>query len=183
MTRLRVLQTAQAKYGQMWDVDELRFYDHGAEVARKPGAWKVRAWPNSFEAQLAFDNSEATRWRTWETASPGDYLDVDFGEQTAVDEVRVETSNQSTWPMHLQVETINAQGRWQQITDQFEIQPHVFHGSIRRQATYEMHRRGVDYLLVMDNAWGADDFRDDPESWGLEVIGRSSHASLYKVMP
>jgi hypothetical protein len=35
----------------------------------------------------------------------------------------------------------------------------------------------------MDNAWGADDFRDDPESWGLEVIGRSSHASLYKVMP
>jgi hypothetical protein len=183
VTRLRVLQTAQAKYGQMWDVDELRFYDHGAEVARKPGAWKVRAWPNSFEAQLAFDNSEATRWRTWETASPGDYLDVDFGEQTAVDEVRVETSNQSTWPMHLQVETINAQGRWQQITDQFEIQPHVFHGSIRRQATYEMHRRGVDYLLVMDNAWGADDFRDDPESWGLEVIGRSSHASLYKVMP
>ena len=180
--RLRVLQTAQAKRGQMWDVDELRFYDRGVEVARNP-RWKVRAWPNSWEAQLAFDNSEATRWRTWETASPGDYLDVDFGQQTAVDQVVMETSNQSTWPMHLQVDSMNAQGQWQKIADQFEIQSHVFRGSIRRQATYEMHRRGVDYLLAMDSAWGADDFRDDPASWGLEVIGRSSHATLYKVMP
>ena len=179
--RIRVLQTAQGKYGQMWDVDELRFYDHGAEVERKAG-WKLRAWPDPWEVQLAFDNSEATRWRTWETASPGDYLDVDFGDPTPVDQVVIETSNQSTWPMHLQVET-NIQGQWQKITDQFEIQPHVFRGSIRRQATYEMHRRGVDYVLVMDSMWGADDFRDDPASWGLEAIGRSRSATLYKVTP
>lgn len=179
--RVRVLQTAQAKPGQMWDVDELRFYDHGAEVPRKP-EWKLRAWPNPWDVQLAFDNSEATRWRTWETASPGEYLDVDFGQSAPLDQVVIETSNQSTWPTHLHLQAFVA-GQWQEITNRFEFQQHVFRGSLRRQGTYEMHRRGVDYVLVMDSMWGADDFRDDPASWGLEVIGRSSHATLYKVIP
>ena len=36
---------------------------------------------------MAFDNSQATRWRSWEVAGPGMYIDVDFGYPEAVDEV------------------------------------------------------------------------------------------------
>lgn len=180
--RIRVLQSAQGAYAQMWDVDELRFYDRGVEVARKP-EWKVRAWPNPWDAQLAFDNSEATRWRTWETAGPGNFMEVDFGERTPIDEVEIETSNQSTWPLRLEIEAGVGPEGWQPVTGQFQVRMHGFRGSIRRQATYEMHRRGVDYILMMDSTWGAADLRDDPESWGLEAVGRARFATLYKVLP
>ncbi len=182
LRRIRVLQSAQGAYGQMWDVDELRFYDRGAEVPRKPG-WHIRAWPNPWDVELAFDNSEATRWRTWETAAPGDFMEVDFGERTAVDEVEIETSNQSTWPIRLEIEAGVKAGGWQPVTGQFKFQVHTFRGSIRRQATYEMHRRGVEYILMMDSTWGAADLRDDPESWGLKAVGRARVATLYKVLP
>lgn len=180
--RIRVLQTAHAKSGDMWDVHEMRFYSRGAEIPRDQ-RWKLRAWPNAWDVQLAFDNSEATRWRTWETAAPGDYLDVDFGAPTPVDQVILETSNQSTWPMHLEVQALDPSGHWRTLTDVLDIQQRAVRGSIRRQATYEMHRRGVDYLLEFDSAWGASDFSDDPAAWGLEVAARSSQATLYKVIP
>jgi hypothetical protein len=97
--------------------------------------------------------------------------------------VVVETSNQSTWPIHLQVEMTDVRGNWQRITDQFKFMLHQPRGSVRRQATYELHRRGVDYILLTDSSWGAQDVLDDPASWGLEVIGRANNANLYKVIP
>ena len=68
--RLRVVQTAQAVYPYQWNVFELRFLDHGAELPRQLD-WRLQAWPNPWEVQLAFDNSLATRWQSGETACPG----------------------------------------------------------------------------------------------------------------
>src|SRR6185436_202151 len=86
--RMRVVQKSQAPYPQQWSAHELRFYNHGLELTRKTG-WRLHAWPNPWEAQLAFDNYLATRWRSGETASPGMFLDVDFGQEESVDEVRL----------------------------------------------------------------------------------------------
>ncbi|HEX5430770.1 MAG TPA: glycosyltransferase family 39 protein, partial [Bryobacteraceae bacterium] len=89
--RMRVRQTTAAKPDEQWSVAEMRFYDRGGELPRRP-EWRLRAWPNPWEVQFAFDNSEATRWRTWEHPAPLGYLDVDFGKPQAVDEIRMETS-------------------------------------------------------------------------------------------
>jgi hypothetical protein len=178
--RMRVLQTAQAEHPEQWNVHELRFYDRGKELARRLD-WRLRAWPNPWEVQLAFDNSLATRWRSGETAAPGMYLDVDFGEQEAVDEVRLITSSDFV-RIQFQLESANPAGGWDEVAGNPRQVPLAVPQNIRRMATYEMHARGVHYLLIYDSNYGAEDFAEDPEVWGLKLIGRGYEARLYQTI-
>jgi hypothetical protein len=170
--RFRVVQTANAKKGDQWNVHELRCYRNGTEIPRAP-TWRLQAWPMPWDVQMAFDNSPGTRWRSWETPQPGMYIETDFGRDEMVDEIRVETSSdsisvrlaveigQNTLPVSESVDT--------------KVTPNA-----RRLATYELHRRGVDYFLLYSEDFGADDVFEDPEAWGLEEIGRTGRARLYK---
>jgi hypothetical protein len=182
MQRIRVLQTATGHGLEQWNVHELRFLDLSAELLRRP-EWRLRAFPNPWEVQLAFDNSPVTRWRSAETGAPGMYIDVDFGHAEQVDEVRMETSKDYQWPMRLQLETLEAQTRWTKVAENPEERPIQVPGSMRRAATNEMRMRGVNYLLVQDGDSGADDYRDDPEAWGLMVVAKVPGATLYRVVP
>jgi hypothetical protein len=189
--RLRVLQTGTVDnpYAQ-WSVHELRFFHQGVEIPRRP-EWRLRAWPNPWEVQLAFDNSPATRWRTWESVKPGDYLDVDFGEDQAVDQVRIETSSDSL-AMQLEVEALvvsgnDASSEWvllarnpkaSALLSKFSLPK----SSLRLAATYEMKAHGLHYFLVGDSDYGADDFRDDPEAWGLMQVASGYGIRIYKVI-
>ncbi|HLX42302.1 MAG TPA: discoidin domain-containing protein [Bryobacteraceae bacterium] len=179
--RLRLLQTARGRGFEQWNVHELRFFDHGVELPRSRD-WRLRAWPNPWDVQLAFDNSEATRWRSWETGAPGMYLDVDFGSERKVDEVRMETSRDFPWAMHFEVQVMDSDS-WTSIADKYEERTVQPRGSLRRAATYEVRSRGVNYILIQDGDMGADDFKDDPESWGLEVCGQTARATLYRILP
>ncbi len=180
--RIRLVETATGQGSQQWTVHELRFRHAGAELPRAPG-WLLRAFPNPWDVQLAFDNSPVTAWSSWETARPGMYIDADFGRTETVDEVDMETSRAYAWPIRFEVETMNEAGQWVKIAENFEERPMRARGSLRRAATYEMHQRGVNYLLVGDHEWGSDNFRDDPESWGLAVVGKLNGVTLYKVNP
>ena len=84
---VRVVQTASGK--ENWTVAEMRVYSQGRELPRAAG-WRLSAWPNGWEVQLAFDNSYATRWSTWQAMSPGDRLQIDFARPETVDEVVLE---------------------------------------------------------------------------------------------
>lgn len=182
LRRVRLVQTAQGKDFEQWNVHELRFLDRGAELPRRP-EWRLRAWPNPWDVQLAFDNSPVTRWRAWETAKPGMYIEVDFGRTQAVDEVDMETSHDYEWPIRLQVESSDAQGRWSKITDQFEERNIDVPASMRRAAAYELHARGVNYLLIQDSDYGAESYRSNPDAWGLKAVAHESGTTLYKVLP
>jgi hypothetical protein len=152
-----------------WSVEELRFLDHGTELPRQPG-WRLRAWPNPWEVRLAFDNSPATRWRSGERAAEGMYLDVDFGKDVRVDQVRVETSYDSR-DIRLQVEGV---AQAPVVTGMEPPQ------SIRHAATYEMAQRGIHYLLIHEADPIADDIRDDPEGWGLTELPGGYGVRLYQ---
>jgi hypothetical protein len=182
--RIRVVQTAQAEYPRQWSVHELRFYYRGKELERRLD-WRLEAWPNPWEVQMAFDNSLVTRWRSGEVASPGMYLEADFGREESVDEVRLVTSTDSE-PSRLQLEAINTStnpaGGWEKIADNPGQVPLAVPQNIRRMATYEMHARGVPYLMIYDSNPGADDFAEDPEAWGLKLIGRGYGARLYQTI-
>ena len=182
MRRVRLLETAQASGFEQWNVHELRFLDRGVEVPRK-GEWRLRAWPNPWDVQMAFDNSEATRWRSWETGFPGMYIDVDFGSEKQVDEVDMETSRDFPWPMRFEVQMMEGPGRWTTIANKYEERVMRARGSIRRAATYELRARGVNYVLIQDGDWEADDYKDDPESWGLAVVAQTTRATLYRIVP
>ena len=184
--RLRVLQTGVVDNpNAQWSVHELRFFHHGIEIPRRP-EWRLRAWPNPWEVQLAFDNSLATRWRPWESVKPGDYLDVDFGGDQPVDEVRIETSSDSL-AMQLQVEALvvpgnDASGEWVPVAKNPKVSALLLKSSLRLAAMYELKAHGLHYLLVGDSDYGADDFRDDPEAWGLKQIASGYGIRIYKVI-
>jgi hypothetical protein len=45
-----------------------------------------------------------------------------------------------------------------------------------------MHARGVHYLMIQDTDAGAQDFAEDPQSWGLKLIGRVDDERLYQTI-
>jgi hypothetical protein len=179
--RIRLLQTAQGQGLQQWNVHELRFFSAGKEIPRAL-VWRLRANPNPWDVQLAFDNSPVTRWRSWQTAAPGMFIEVDFGREETVDEVRMETSHDVEWPIRFRVESMEGNA-WVALTDQFDEQRIQYRGSTRRAATIELAARGIHYLLVEDDDWGTADYRDDPEAWGLKVVAHTAGGTLYQVSP
>jgi hypothetical protein len=170
--RFRIVQTANAKPGEIWNVHELRFFRDGVEVSRA-ATWRLQAWPMPWDVQLAFDNSPGTRWRSWETATPEMYIEVDFGRDETVDEIRIETSADSVSVRP----AVELDGKPQPPTESIDT---MVTPNARRVATYEMHRCGVGYFLFYKGDFGAADVFDDPESWGLEELGRAGGARLYK---
>ena len=179
--RFRILQTGKVEFPEVqWSVHEMRFFRKGVEVTRQP-EWRLRAWPNPWEVQLAFDGSLSTRWRTWETARPGDYLDVDFGKDEAVDEVRLDTSP-DFYAVQSQIEAMDTSGKWALLAkDPAVAAADRSNYSLRLAATYEMKARGLHYLLVGDDYPGAGDISDDPSAWGLTEVVSAYGVRLYKV--
>jgi hypothetical protein len=179
--RIRVLQTGVGAPLEEFKAHEVRFFSNGKELARDP-AWRLRAWPNPWDVQMAFDNSPATRWRSWETAAPGMYIDADFGKDQMVDEVTLETSFDYA-NLRMQIEAMDASGQWVKLAADPETQTIPAPVLIRRWASRELHARGIDYIVMQDTDWGAEDMREDPESWGFEVIAKGYGARVFKVLP
>jgi hypothetical protein len=181
-SRVRLVATAPVKRlsRNQWGVHELRFYNQGVELPRRP-EWRLQAWPNPWDVQLAFDNSPATRWRSWEPAKPGMYLEADFGRQQTVDQVNVETCADDSGIQTI-IQVLDDKGNWRPVGGQAAEDNVKLRGNIRRAATYELHVRGVNYLLLRDTDYGAEDIRDDPESWGLKEIAAGFGARIYQVI-
>jgi hypothetical protein len=66
-----------------------RFGSSQAKRTAARGGVRVRANPNPWDVQMAFDNSPATRWRSWRKIEPGMFIETDFG--------RPETSTRCAW--------------------------------------------------------------------------------------
>jgi len=182
MRRIRVLQTKQAPPHSQWNVHEIHYFRGGVELPRT-SAWRLRAWPNPWEVQLAFDNSPATRWRSWEVPAPGMFIETDFGSDQSVDQVVVETSTDGMWSTTLEIQMMDGNGRWVKLAGDPEMREIPVPIWLRRAATYELHARDVNYILVHDGDFGADDFFEDPDTWGLQIIARENRVTLYKVAP
>ena len=177
--RVRLVETAPST--EQWGLHELRFYNHGLELTRRP-EWRLQAWPNPWDVQLAFDNSSATRWRTWEPAQAGMYLEADFSKPQMLDQVTVASCPDDSG-IQTRVQVMDDRGSWSQIEGHPSTENVPLQGNIRRAATYELKIRGVNYLLLRDTDYGAEDIRDDPESWGLKEIAVGFGARIYQVIP
>ena len=176
--RIRIVQTAQGTRPEQWNVHELRFYSRGAEIVRN-SAWRIRAWPNPWDIQYAFDNSDATRWRSWQTGEPGMFIDVNFGRDQEVDEIRMFTSTEYRWPMQFEV---HADGG-RKIASQVDEVAAAPHGFLPRAATFEIYSQGIRYILLEDTNRLADEFAENPEGWNIQLVARTADTSLYKVLP
>ncbi|MEO8025063.1 MAG: glycosyltransferase family 39 protein [Bryobacteraceae bacterium] len=179
LRKLRAVQLDKLVSPQQWSVSEFRVLSTGKEIPRSP-EWRLRANPNPWDVQLAFDNSPVTRWRTWQAAQPGNFLEIDFGREVEADAVRLEISpDQNT---KVRIEGADASGAWRVLSDKFElkiVEPPV---ELRRAAMREVRTHGIDYLLFAEGDFGAEDFLEDPEAWGVKFVAEKNRSRLYKIL-
>jgi len=178
LTALRLVQTNRGGPDH-WSVGELRIFQGERELARRP-LWRLRARPNPWDVQLAFDNSPATRWRSWQILYPGMFLEVHFPRPQRVDRVAVECSRDQ-YRIRLRLEGRLPSGQWRPLGDapeEAELPPPL---GLRRAAVHELKRRGVSHLLVWDEDFGAEDFRKNAVVWGVTMLGERNGARLYRL--
>jgi hypothetical protein len=176
--RFRVVQTAQAVADEEWAITELRVFSGGRELPRAP-QWRLTSRPNPWDIQLAFDNSPVTRWRTWEPFRPGQFVEVDLGSPSVVDEVRIETTaNQAT--VKLKLESMDG-GSWRTIANQAVTSGLPSPGFLGKAATAEIKARGYDYILVQLSEWGGGEVMENPGAWGLTEVANAGEAHLYRI--
>ena len=158
----------------------MRVFDGPQELPRDP-AWRLTAHPNPWDVQLAFDNSPVTRWRSWQPAEPGMYVQVDFGRMQAASSVVVESS----WDMvntSIALEGLGIDGRWIKLADRPEVTARPIHSSLRMAATAELKARGIRYVLIRPGDPGADDFERYPQAWGMALAGDVAGVRLYRIL-
>jgi hypothetical protein len=172
---VRVAQTATGK--EYWTVAEMRVYSQGRELPRAPD-WRLSAWPNGWEVQLAFDNSYATRWSTWQSISPGDRLQIDFASPETVDEVVLECAPSAE--AHLQLELLNSHGRWTPMTDSPERETVDSPMGLRRAAMLELKARGIGFMLI-DNDFFTKDMNMYRSFWGITELAHANGTYFYRI--
>lgn len=145
LRKVRAVETL-GDNSEMWSITEFRVYSNGEELRHAP-EWRLTAYPNPWDVQLAFDNSPVTRLQSWEPAKPGTYREVDFGSSRPVDRVRLECPNQNH-NRTVRIEGMNSNGTWSTLADRNNpaISPMAF--DLRRAAMHELKARGIRYLLV-----------------------------------
>ncbi len=177
LRKLRVVQTAQAK-DLPWGITEMRVLEGGRELPRAP-EWRLKAHPNPWDVQMAFDNSLATRWRSWQRAEPGMFVEVDFGNVQAVDTVTIQT--QEDYQTAVELEGMDTNGKWTTLSKNAQETTSRPTVSLRRAATAELKLRGVRYVMVEKDDLRSDDFRLHPGLWGIKLIGEAGPGRLYQI--
>jgi hypothetical protein len=173
---VRVVNMASAE--DFWSVAEMRLRSEGRELPRSPD-WRLSAWPNGWEVQLAFDNNYATRWSTWEAMAPHARIQVEFGTPRRVDEVVLECA--PAWKAHLQVEVLGHAGRWVPLTDTAElIKPELAPG-IRRAATRKLKALGFRFLLLNEGDGAYPDMKKYPSFWGVTQLAEANGTHFYRI--
>jgi len=168
---VRVVQTEKTQDVQ-WGVSEMRILDGANEVPRDP-AWRLSAHPNPWDVQMAFDNSPVTRWRSWQLAEPGMFVQVDFGQAQKLDAVVVESSDEG-YKTKTKLEGEDGKGKWATILNEPVETPRPTRVNLRRAAAEELKARGIHYILVEKGDFRSEDFLTYTSLWGMKCIGESN---------
>ena len=161
-----------------WTVAEMRVFSQQKEIPRAPG-WRVSASPNGWEAPLAFDNSYATRWSTWQGMAAHANLRLDFPVPLRIDGVALECD--PAWDARLQVDALLPSGRWVPVSDTVEHVKAEPPGGMRLAAARDVKLLGLRYLLISDGDFVFQDFKKYPKYWGITKLAEVNGTYLYRI--
>jgi hypothetical protein len=178
LRRLRLVQMTKSGT-DYWSVSEFRVFSKGQELPREP-QWRLRAQPNPFEVQMAFDNNPMTRWRSWQGLSRRDYLELDFGRPQEVDTVVLDTTPDQ-WQSRLRLEGQLDGADWLWLSESPNEATVPAPPALRWMISRELRWQGIEYLFVADSDFIAKDVRKNTRQWGLTLIAERNDARLYHV--
>jgi dolichyl-phosphate-mannose-protein mannosyltransferase len=173
---VRLVQTNLAP--SAWSIHELRLLDGTRELARD-SRWRATADPSPWGIEQALDRNPVTFWICGENLRPGQFMQVDFAEAEAMDNLLLEAApNQPD--LRLRLEGQDAGGVWRRLSETPEL-TEIADLDYRRSVSAEVRKRGIDYLLMFDGEFGADEFRRNTEAWGMRLAGEYRGGRLYQL--
>jgi hypothetical protein len=178
VTTIAVRVVNNATGGNFWTVAEMRVFSQRNALPRSP-AWRIRAWPNGWEVPLAFDNSYATRWSTWQGIGPHARIEIEFPSPQRIDEVTLECD--PVWEAKLQAEIRMPDGRWVAVTDTVEYEKVEPPPGIRLAASRDVKALGFRYLLVNDGDFLYEDLKKYPKFWGMTQLTEVNGTHFYRI--
>lgn len=178
---LRLVQTATVNHvDDEWNVQELRFFNDNREIQRQSG-WRWDANPFPWNVGNAHDGILLTSWQPRETAAPGQYLEVDFGDRAVViDEVQLSTVD--SWSARFKIQVRPAGGDWSPLASTGQMQPSGTVDDIGHQIATGFRRHGVGYVLVMDSSAVAGQLARRPERFGCQLMIHEGDAAIYQIV-
>ena len=183
MKAVRAVQTAQAAKGadvrDCWSIAEFRIFDGDKELERTD-EWRISARPYPWDVGFAFDGSPLTRWRSWQWMKPGWYVEAAFGRPRPVDRVVLEMSSDQ-YAVRMRVEGLMADGSWVSMSDAPKTSGIAPPLGLRRMATEEIKRAGFSYILLSEDDFKWQDFRDKADMWGIREAGSVDNFRLYRI--
>jgi len=175
--QIRIEQTEKLPPYEQWSIAELRFYHAGSEIVRRP-EWRITSRPNPWEIGAAFDNNPVTRWRSKQTATPGMYVEVDFGSPVEIDRVDVLTAPDSQLS---RMRVLRRDGSvWIPIRVASDTKESEVPGFLGRPAMQEWKLRGAAYMMICDADWYAQDVLSVPQFWGLTQVAERGPCHLLR---
>ena len=172
---VRAVQTGRP--AAVWSVSEIQTFHRGRPVPAD-GNWRFTASPNPWDAPLAFDSKLVTRWRSWQSATPGMFIEASFPDLQRLDEVRLVTTPDAPGTQ-VELQGQDSRGTWRMLQGERAVSALPPTGDLRAEATAAVRARGVRYLLVSSATPGANEFEDNADAWGMRLIGTSGQTRLY----
>jgi hypothetical protein len=181
---VRVVQTNSPGPGDssaldLWSIFDMRIFAGGAEVQRSPG-WRIWAMPNPWGAELAFDSSPVTRWRTWERIRAGMFLQAEFGRAEKVEEVRLLISDDQ-YGVKMRLEGKPQGGDWRELQTEPVKRSVAVPLTLRRMAIRELRRGGITHLLLHEDDYAWADLSKNAQAWGIREIGSVDAYHLFQL--
>lgn len=174
-TRVREFDIVETGEGDMWSVNEIQLWE-GSKLLQRSGGWRMNAFPNPWDAPLAFDGLLATRWRTWEAYRPGMWIRIRFEPAMSMDRVQAIVSEGAADKMRASI--CDEQGHWMHPAYTLDREPPA---DRRREATEELKRCGFTYIEIRRTDWANRAFRSDYAGWGVREIASTPNVLLLAV--
>ncbi len=180
---VRLVQTGSDER-EMWSMHEVLLFAGVQYVAPQP-SWKIRARPNGWDGARALDGDPATRWRSWWPLYPGMQYQVDFPGPLRLSALEVHASADQD-QMRMRLEAQDALGRWLPLATRMRRADHEApRVEMKRLATWDLKRAGVDYILTDLRGEGMNvigpHLAKDPGAWGLRLVGEYGPIRLYEI--
>jgi 4-amino-4-deoxy-L-arabinose transferase-like glycosyltransferase len=171
-----------AGFNSEWDIAEVHLFSGDEPIFNSP-QWSLRAWPNRWEAPLAFDHLNLTRWRTWQPIRAGMFFEVDLDRPQRLSGAVLESHT----PIHqliLEFYGQDPKGKWSRLTkfsDAVRRPPQ----DMRLEAAMALRRAGYGYVLVPtgSDGWSAlgKRMKDEALEWGMEKVADVGSCVLLRV--
>ena len=162
-----------------FDLADIWLYSGKGLIPTSP-RWKVRAWPNPWEAPLALDGNLLTRWRSRQPVAAGMFLEIQFDNPERLSRALIFSHAARSGLLKVYGQSIN--GTWRPIGEARPAARPAEH--LRLEAGLALRAAGYQYLLAPTGGGGyapiGNALLAEAPQWGAEPVDHAGRFFLFR---